>query len=203
MDILSGFGLAGAAGLNAYSPLLLLAIAQRLGYAHLNAPYDILGSNVALGVLVVLLAVEVCADKIPGVDHVNDIINTAIRPAAGAVLVLASTGAGTLDPRLAALLGLITAGTIHATKATARPFVTATTLGMGNPVVSTLEDSLSFATALLALVAPVVVVILVVVLTFLAWRFIRRRRRARSSGGGRQSSVPPPPRSRTGEGAEG
>ncbi|MGN6673983.1 MAG: DUF4126 domain-containing protein [Thermomicrobiales bacterium] len=203
MDILSGFGLAGAAGLNAYIPLLLLAIAQRLGYAHLNAPYAILGSNVALGVLVVLLAVEVCADKIPGVDHVNDIINTAIRPAAGAVLVLASTGAGTLDPRLAALLGLITAGTIHATKATARPFVTATTLGMGNPVVSTLEDILSFATALLALVAPVVVVILVVVLTFLAWRFIRRRRRARSSVGGRQSSVPPPPRSRTGEGAEG
>ncbi len=190
MDVLTGFGLAGAAGLNAYIPLLLLAIAQRLGYAHLNAPYDILGSNVALEVLVVLLVVEVCADKIPGVDHVNDLINTAIRPAAGAVLVLANAGAGTLDPRLAALLGLITAGTIHATKASVRPLVTVSTIGVGNPVVSTLEDVVSFITALLALVAPVVVVILLVVLVFLAWRFISQRRRAKSAVGSRRSSVP-------------
>ena len=94
-SVLSGFGLAGAAGLNAYIPLLLLGIAGRLGYADLNAPYDLLGSNLGLGVLVVLLVIEVLADKFPGVDHVNDVINTAIRPAAGAALFLSSNGAGT------------------------------------------------------------------------------------------------------------
>ena len=40
-SIFSGFGLAGAAGLNAYIPLLLLGIANRLGYADLNAPYSL------------------------------------------------------------------------------------------------------------------------------------------------------------------
>ena len=96
--IFTGLGLSSAAGLNAYIPLLTLALAGRLGYAQLNAPYDALSSNLGIAVLVLLLAVEVFADKIPGVDHVNDAINTLVRPAAGAVLFLSSNGAGTLHP---------------------------------------------------------------------------------------------------------
>src|SRR6476619_4796504 len=127
--LLTGFGLASAAGLNAYIPLLMLGIAGRLGYADLNAPYDVLSSTPGLAVLTVLLLIEVLADKVPGVDHVNDVISTVVRPAAGGVLFLSSSGAGTLNPALAALLGIVTAGSIHATKATARPLVTATTGG--------------------------------------------------------------------------
>src|SRR5690349_14280166 len=155
--ILSGFGLASSAGLNAYIPLLLLGIAGRLGYADLNAPYDLLSSNVGLGVLVILLAIEVLADKIPGVDHVNDVINTVIRPAAGAVLFLSSNGSGTLNPALAGLLGILTAGSVHVTKATARPVVTVTTGGLGNPIVSIIEDVLALVGSLLAIFAPLLV----------------------------------------------
>lgn len=176
--ILSGFGLAGAAGLNAYIPLLILGIANRLGYADLNAPYDVLGGNVGLGVLIVLLAVEVLADKVPGVDHVNDIINTVIRPAAGGVLFLSSNGAGAINPVLAGLLGLLVAGGVHATKATARPLVTATTGGIGNPVVSVIEDVISVVGALLAIFAPFFVAIFLLVL-IIAIVYIWRRRRAR------------------------
>lgn len=180
--ILSGFGLAGAAGLNAYIPLLILGIANRLGYADLNAPYDLLGSNIGLGVLAVLLLVEVLADKVPGVDHVNDVINTVVRPAAGGVLVLSSAGAGTLHPGFAALLGIITAGGIHATKASARPLVTATTGGLGNPVVSVIEDVASFGLTILALIAPIVVALFLIFGAFAAFLLIRRlrARRARS-----------------------
>lgn len=64
--ILTGFGLASAAGLNAYIPLLLLGVAGRLGYADLSAPYTIRGSNAGLAVLAVLLTVELLADKVPG-----------------------------------------------------------------------------------------------------------------------------------------
>ncbi len=64
--ILTGFGLASAAGLNAYIPLLLLGVAGLLGYADLSAPYTILGSNAGLVVLAVLLTVELLADKVPG-----------------------------------------------------------------------------------------------------------------------------------------
>jgi hypothetical protein len=180
MDILSGFGLAGAAGLNAYIPLLILGIANRLGYANLQAPFDVLGSNVGLGVLALLLLVEVLADKVPGVDHVNDVINSIVRPAAGGVLTLSYAGAGTLHPGFAALLGIITAGGVHATKATARPLVTATTGGLGNPVVSTIEDVASIGITILALIAPIVVAIFLLVGAFVAFLLIRRLRARRA-----------------------
>lgn len=179
--ILSGFGLAGAAGLNAYIPLLILGIAGRLGYADLNAPYTVMSSNVGLGVLVVLLVIEVLADKVPGVDHVNDIINTVVRPAAGGVLFLSSNGAGAINPVLAALLGLFVAGGVHITKASARPLVTATTGGVGNPIVSVIEDVVSVIGALLAIFAPILVAIFLLVL-IIAIVYVWRRRRARRAG---------------------
>jgi len=90
----TGFGLATAAGLNAYIPLLLLGVAGRLGYADLGAPYMLLSGNAGLAVLAVLLLVELLADKVPGVDHVNDIVNTVVRPTAGGLLFVTSAGAG-------------------------------------------------------------------------------------------------------------
>ncbi|MDP9373120.1 MAG: DUF4126 domain-containing protein [Chloroflexota bacterium] len=182
--ILSGLGLAGAAGLNAYIPLLVLALAGRLGYADLSAPYDALSSDLGLGVLAVLLAVEALADKVPGVDHVNDAINTVVRPAAGGLLFLSATGAGTLDPVLAAVLGLLSAGGVHALKATARPVVTATTGGLGNPIVSVLEDIAAVLAALLAIAAPLLVVFLLLALVIAFVVLLRhlRTRRARRSG---------------------
>ena len=184
--IFSGLGLAGAAGLNAYIPLLVLALAGRLGYADLNAPYDVLSSNAGIGAVLVLLAIEVLADKVPGVDHVNDALNTIVRPAAGAVLALSSTGASTLDPTLAAILGLVSAGSVHALKAGARPLVTATTGGLGNPIVSVVEDLVSVFAALLAIFAPVFVALLLLFLPIAFILLIRRlrARRARPTGGG-------------------
>ena len=178
--IFTGLGLAGAAGLNAYIPLLMLALAGRLGYADLNGPYDVLSSNVGIVALLVLLAVEVLADKIPGVDHVNDVVNTVLRPAAGAVLFLSSNGAGTLHPAVAAVLGLVSAGGMHALKATGRPLVTATTGGLGNPVVSVLEDIVAIVLALLALLAPLLVALLLLALVVLFFLLVRRYRTRRA-----------------------
>lgn len=179
-SILGGFGLAGAAGLNAYIPLLILGIASRLGYADLQAPYDLLGSNVGLGVLALLLLVEVLADKVPGIDHANDLINTVVRPAAGGVLALANSGVGTPHPGFLLLLGIITAGGVHATKATARPLVTATTAGLGNPIISTIEDVVSFGMAILALIAPIVVALFLLFGAFAIFLLIRRLRARRA-----------------------
>lgn len=180
--ILSGFGLSGAAGLNAYIPLLILGIANRLGYAHLSEPYSVLGSNAGLGVLAVLLLVELFADKIPGVDHINDLISTVIRPAAGSVLFLSANGAGTLHPVLAGILGLLMAGSVHVTKATARTVVTASTIGVGNPIVSILEDLLALAGTLVAIFLPILVALfLIALLAFIiiVWRRRNRTRRQR------------------------
>lgn len=182
IPILTGLGLASAAGLNAYIPLLLLGVAGRLGYADLSAPYTILSSNAGLAVLAVLLIAELLADKVPGIDHVNDIVNTVVRPAVGGLLFVTSAGAGELDPTLAAILGLVTAGSVHVTKAGFRPLVTATTGGLGNPVVSVIEDLLALVATLLAIFAPLLVAVFLLVLIVIAlvfWRRLRARRARR------------------------
>ena len=84
--LFSAFGLSSAAGLNAYIPLLTVAIMANRGALHLASPFDVLGSGWCIALLIVLLIVELVVDKVPGADHVNDVIHTAIRPAAAAIL---------------------------------------------------------------------------------------------------------------------
>ena len=79
---------------------------------------------------------------------------------------------------LAAICGLLTAGGVHAAKATFRPVVTATTAGIGNPIVSVAEDVVSGTTTLVALILPAVAaVIVVIIMAFFIWFYVRRRRR--------------------------
>ena len=55
----AAFGLAGSAGLNAYIPLLMVALAARFPLDNplikLQAPYDLLGSWWAIGLIACLL----------------------------------------------------------------------------------------------------------------------------------------------------
>ena len=180
LSVVSAFGLSSAAGLNAYLPLLVVALTARFtDLIQLGEPWDVLTSWWVIGALAVLLLVEMTVDKIPAADTVNDIINTAIRPAAGAVLFAANSGAvGQVHPALALICGLLVAGGVHAVKATARPAVTATTLGTGNWVVSFAEDVVSFVTSVLAILMPLLLVLLVVLLILsVGWWWSRRRAR--------------------------
>lgn len=180
LNVFSAFGLSSAAGLNAYLPLLVVGLTARFtDLIQLNEPWDVLTNWWVIGALTVLLLVEMTVDKIPAVDTLNDVINTAIRPAAGAVLFAAGSGVvGEVHPVLALICGLLVAGGVHAVKATARPAVTATTLGAGNWLVSALEDVISFVTTVLAILVPILLVFLIVLFVlFLAWRWTRRRAR--------------------------
>jgi len=168
--LFTAFGLASASELNAYIPLLIVALAARFtGWVNLNPPFDGLTSGWVIGALIVLLAIEIVVDKIPAADTVNDVIQTFIRPAAGAILFAASTNAVNLHPAVAVILGLVLAFGVHATKATARPVVTATTGGLGNAFVSVGEDIVATGVSLLAIVVPVVIGILLVFMIAFAW----------------------------------
>lgn len=182
--ILSGFGLAAPAGLNAWLPLLIVGLAGRLKFITLNAPFTLLTETWVLIVLGILLLIEIFADKIPAVDSVNDMIHTVIRPVAGGILFAAHNGTfGGLDPSVAFVLGLLAAGSVHAVKAGARPLVTVTTGGLGNPLVSMVEDMISAGVTVLAIAAPIVAALLMLLLLALAaffvlrWRARRRRKR--------------------------
>jgi len=182
----AAFGLSGSAGLNAYIPLLLVALAARFPISSplikLQPPYDLMGSWWIIGLLVVLLVVEIIADKVPAVDTVNDGIQTFVRPAAGAILFAGSTSAVTeINPLLAIVAGVLVAGSVHATKAAARPVVTVSTMGVGNPVVSTLEDVTAFVVSLLALFLPIIAGLLMVGFLIIAIVMVRRRRQKRTA----------------------
>ncbi len=181
----AAFGLSGSAGLNAYIPLLLVALAARFPMGDplvkLQPPYDLMGSWWAIGLLAVLLVVEIVADKIPAVDTVNDGINTIVRPAAGAILFAGSANVVTdIHPILALGAGLLVAGGVHATKTAARPVVTVTTAGVGNPIVSTIEDVVALVVSLLAIVLPVIAGLLMAAFIIMAIVLIRRWRRRKA-----------------------
>jgi hypothetical protein len=177
-NILAAFGLSSSAGLNAYLPLLVVALAARFtSLIELKSPWDTLESPWVIGALVVLLTIEFFADKIPAVNHANDALQTFVRPTAGAILFAASTNVVSgVNPAVALILGLLVAGGVHAAKsAVFRPAVTATTGGVANPVVSLVEDIVALVISVMAMVLPVLLATMLIMLTALVIWFLWRR----------------------------
>ena len=185
MELLTGiftaFGLSASAGLNAYIPLLLVGLLARYtDLIHLNSPWDTLSNPWIVLMLCILVIIEMLADKIPAVNHLNDLVQTLIRPAAGAIAFAASANVVTnVSPVLALACGLLVAGTVHVAKAGAvRPMVTATTGGAGNIPVSIAEDVVSTILSFLAIVLPVLVgTLLIVLAAFIIYWLYRRSNR--------------------------
>ncbi|MEM7336407.1 MAG: DUF4126 domain-containing protein [Chloroflexota bacterium] len=180
--ISSAFGLAGSAGLNAYIPLLLVALAARFPLnnplVQLGEPYNLIGSWWGIGILAVLLVIEMTVDKVPAVDTINDAIQTFIRPAAGAFLFAAQANVITdIHPALALGAGLILAGGVHTAKGAARPVVTATTAGTGNWFVSTVEDVAALSVSIISIFVPIIAAIVLLIVAFWGFRWYRRRKK--------------------------
>lgn len=193
LELLTGAGLATSAGLNAALPLLALGALDRwTGLVTLPAGWEWLSNGWVLVILAVLLVVDVVADKVPGVDHVNDLLQTVVRPTAGGIAFGAGVGTETVavtDPGafvdsgawVPVAIGVLVALGVHVAKATARPVVNATTLGVGGPVVSVAEDVSAVVVVVLAILVPVLVLVALVALVWAFWR-LRARRRARTAG---------------------
>ena len=141
LEFLTGTGLAAAAGLNAYIPMLVLGLSSRLfDVVNLPAAWAWLENEWVLGILAVLLLLEIVADKIPAVDTINDWIQTIVRPAAGGIVFGSGTAAETAvvtDPAeffasnqwVPVVIGIVLALTVHAGKMAARPIANAATAG--------------------------------------------------------------------------
>jgi len=177
MQVLTGiftaFGLSASAGLNAYIPLLVVGLlAHYTDLIELSKPWDTLANPWIILLLCVLVIIEMLADKIPAVNHINDLVQTVIRPAAGAIAFAASAQVVTdIHPVLALACGLLVAGSVHVVKAAAvRPVVTATTGGAGNVPVSIAEDVVSTVLSVLSVVIPILVgTLLIVLVAFIIW----------------------------------
>jgi len=109
----SAFGLSAATGLNASLPLLLVGLAARFGLISLAAPYDALGSTVALVGLSVVALAEIAADKIPGIDTVVHVVQAPLTLAAGAIIFASQQSMiQEISPGLAIVVGVLAAGSV-------------------------------------------------------------------------------------------
>ncbi len=183
LGIFSAFGLSASAGLNAYIPLLVIGVIAHYSPQTLKLaqPWDLIANPWILILLGVLVIIEMVADKVPAVNHINDIVQTIVRPAAGAIAFAASAKVVTdVNPVLALACGLLLAGGVHVAKAAAlRPAVTATTGGAGNVPVSIAEDVVAFITSLLAVLIPVILgTLLFLTLALVLWWLWRRADKA-------------------------
>jgi cbb3-type cytochrome oxidase subunit 3 len=188
LETLTGIGLATSAGLNAYIPLLLLGLLGRFtNLITLPSGWQWLENGWVLSILAVLLAIEVVADKIPVVDHINDVVQTIVRPTAGGLAFGAASGAQTVtvdnpgdfftsNQWVPIVAGILISFVVHSMKAAARPVINATTVGFGAPVASTAEDAFSVAMSFAAILFPFLIVFFLI---FLLWMFFAMRRRRR------------------------
>jgi Domain of unknown function (DUF4126) len=192
MELLTGFGLATAAGLNAYIPLLALGLLSRFtDLVTLPHGWAWLENGWVMTIVAALLVVEIVADKIPALDSVNDAIQTFVRPTAGGIVFGSGTAAQTsavADPGAFAqsgqwvpiAVGVVTALVVSLTKSAVRPAANVATAGMAAPVLSTVEDVASVGLVFLAILIPVLVLVALVALVWAGLRLLRRRRKRRT-----------------------
>ena len=143
-------------------------------------------------IVAVLLVVEVIADKIPGLDSINDTVQTFVRPTAGGIVFGSGTTAETAavaDPGAFAqsgqwipiAIGVVTALVVSLTKSAVRPAANVATAGVAAPVLSTVEDVTSVSLVFIAILIPVLVLVVLLALAWAAFSLLRRLRRRRAA----------------------
>ncbi len=145
-----------ASGLNTYAAVLVLGLAQRLGFVTLPHDLQVLESPWVIAVAAVLFALNFLADKIPYIDSINDVLQTFVRIPAG--VLLAYGAAGGLSPEVSVIAGLLggtlAAGT-HIAKTGSRALINSSPEPFTNIVASLGEDVTVLGGLALAIAHPI------------------------------------------------
>ncbi|MGC4106118.1 MAG: DUF4126 domain-containing protein [Thermomicrobiales bacterium] len=175
-SLLSGVGAASNAGLNSTLALLILALADRLTTkVDLASPYSGISSTVGIIVILLVLPIELLADKLPGIDAISDRAHTVIRPLVGGFIAMAiASQHGGIVVWIAGVLGLAVAAGIHWYKMTSRPVVTTATNGMGNPFLSIVEDFVVVLGTVVSIFLPWVAIPAMALLLWMVYRSTER-----------------------------
>jgi hypothetical protein len=195
-------GVGWASGINLYAAMLTLGVLGMSGAMTLPPDLQILASPIVIFAAGAMYFINFFADKIPGVDSINDVLHTFIRIPAGAVLGAAAAGQlGAEWQMAAAILGGTLAAGSHATKAGARMLINTSPEPFSNWLASFGEDiaviggmwmSVKHPYVFLALLAAVVA--LTIWLLPKIFRLIGRLfRKVAGWFGGRKDVAPPPP----------
>jgi hypothetical protein len=172
-----GLGLSAAAGFRVFVPLLVTNIAYIAGFAQPQSGFEWMGTWVTFAVLASATLVEVAAYYIPWLDNLLDTIATPVAAVAGTLLMtsLLDNDHPVLRWGLGLILGGGSAGLIQAGTGLLRLGSTATTGGIANPVVATLENVVSVVLSVLSLIVPVLVAVGVVWLMIKVFQKLKNR----------------------------
>ena len=178
-----GLALAAAAGFRVFVPLLALSLAARGGWVELSPSFAWLASTPASLALATAMVLEIGAYYVPFFDNLLDTLAAPVAVLAG---IVASASLMTdVPPWMQYTIAIIgaggTAGAVHASTSLLRLKSSATTGGLGNPVLATLELAGSVLIAVLALLAPLIALTGVVLLVVVIVRRLSARRVARES----------------------
>jgi hypothetical protein len=178
MAFFVGVGLSATCGFRIFVPLLGMSIAHHAGAITLSHGFEWIGSWPATIAFAVAMIVEVIAYYIPWVDNLLDTIATPAAVVAGTITTASMVGdmAPLLRWPLAVIAGGGVAGLIQGTSVLVRGASSATTAGLGNPVVSTGELLASIVGTIVSIVLPIAAIILVALIVFFALKRILRRR---------------------------
>lgn len=186
LSVLVGIGLSASCGFRVFVPLLAVSIASISGHLTLAHGFEWLATYPALVAFSVATCLEIGGYYIPWVDHLLDTIATPAAIVAGTI-ISASLVTGMspfLKWTLAVIAGGGAAGLVQGTTVLTRGASTATTGGLGNPVLATLELAGAVITSVLAIVAPVAAIAVLAIILLLIVRVVRRKLR--------RSAVPSP-----------
>lgn len=174
LSVFLGVGLAAACGFRIFIPLLIMSIASLSGQLALSPEFEWIATYPALAAFTIATIFEVAAYYIPWIDNLLDAIAIPAATIAGTIVM--ASAVSDVSPfmkwALAVIVGGGVAGTIQGFTSITRIASTATTGGLGNPVVSTAEAGGSIVMSILAITLPIVAVIAVVVIIFFAFRKI-------------------------------
>ncbi|NJB35045.1 MULTISPECIES: DUF4126 domain-containing protein [Flavobacteriaceae] len=178
ISIFLGVGLAASAGFRVFLPLFALSLAAYFNIWELNDSWQWIGSLAAVLTLGAATVFEVFAYFIPWVDNALDSIAIPLAAIAGTA-VMVSTMAD-LDPvitwSLAIIAGGGTASAIKGANAAGRLTSTATTGGLANPLVSTVETGTAMVVSTASIFAPLLAVVLVILILVIIFRIYRKLR---------------------------
>lgn len=181
LSLVMGLGLSASSGFRVFIPLLVASIAAKLGYLHLGAGFQWMGSTPAIICFAAATLFEIAGYYIPFVDNVLDTVTTPASVVAGTLLT-ASAILPDIDPMIKWGLGIIvgggSAGIIQAGTALTRATSTATTAGVANPIVATIEHILAIVGSIFSIIIPFVIAtiicIVLVILLFFVIRYFKK-----------------------------
>ncbi|WP_346882457.1 DUF4126 domain-containing protein [uncultured Algibacter sp.] len=176
ISICLGIGLSASVGFRVFLPLFALSLAAYLDFWPLNESWEWVGSTAALITLGVATLVEILGYFIPYIDNLLDTVAVPLAALAGTAVMLSTMA--DLSPvvtwSLAIIAGGGTAAAIAGTSSTTRLVSTATTGGIGNPLVSTVETGTSIILSVVSIFLPVVAIVLVIIILFVIFKVFKK-----------------------------